>query len=247
VIEDDEGSQARLAQTLSDAGYKVDTAATGAEALQRAVGVAYAGITLDLVLPDFKGLGLLASIRTEGSSRASPVVGMTMPVGTGRSAAFSITDVLSKPIRTDEVVAAMAAYTSPPRTAPARVMVIDDDPFALDLMRASLDSIGIDVLCFEDGRSALEELDTHRPDAIVLDLMMPEFDGFDVLDALRRRSTGFDTPVFIWTSMILTDAEYEHLARSARAIVGKGGGELQVMLDGLRRRRPTVLVPATGS
>ncbi|HET6789949.1 MAG TPA: hypothetical protein VFH49_18440, partial [Aquabacterium sp.] len=75
---------------------------------------------------------------------------------------------------------------------------------------------------------------------IILDLMMPEFDGFAVLDALHRMPLWQHTPVFIWTSMILTDKEYENLARSARAVLSKGGGALANMLQAMSRWRPPV-------
>jgi CheY-like chemotaxis protein len=170
----------------------------------------------------------------------------------GNPARFAIADVLCKPIRTTEIMAAMARLRLPDahqayRTRRPRVMVVDDDPLALDLMRATLAGIGIDALCLAGGREALRELDSLRPDAIILDLMMPEFDGFAVLDALHQLPAWRDTPVFIWTSMILTDAEYESLATSARAIVSKGGGALSAMLDGLRRWRPPVAVLPDGA
>jgi CheY-like chemotaxis protein len=136
-------------------------------------------------------------------------------------------------------VLAMAAWRWP-EPHRAKVMVIDDDPMALDLMRATLMGIGIDAICLQDGRQALSQMDQHRPDAIILDLMMPEFDGFAVLDALRHLPSWQSTPVFIWTSMILTEDEYASLARSAQAILSKGGGALAAMLDDLRRWRPLV-------
>jgi CheY-like chemotaxis protein len=74
--------------------------------------------------------------------------------------------------------------------------------------------------------------------------MMPGFDGFAVLDALHRMPRWRDTPVFIWTSMILSDEDYLSLSRSARAILSKGGGGLGDMLDDLRRWRPVSLVRA---
>jgi CheY-like chemotaxis protein len=77
----------------------------------------------------------------------------------------------------------------------------------------------------------------------VLDLMMPGFDGFQVLDALQRLPAWQQLPVFIWTSMLLTDEEYALLARSARAILRKGGGSLEAVLDSVRRWRP-LAVPA---
>jgi CheY-like chemotaxis protein len=160
-----------------------------------------------------------------------------MPTADGRAANFAIADVLGKPLRIDELAVAMAPYR---RSTPDRatVMVIDDDPLALALMQASLASLGLASACFEDGREALRALSPLRPVAIVLDLMMPGFDGFDVLDALQRIPGGSMAPVYIWTSMILTDDESRSLSRSAQAILGKGGGALAPMMEALRIWRP---------
>ena len=241
VIEGDGRDRAHLVRSLAEAGFRVDAAATGEQAERHAFATLYDAITLDLMLPDQRGLGVLANIRSAGSSRESPVVGVTMPVHADAAAGFAIADVLSKPIRVEEIVAAMARFRVG-QTHRARVLVIDDDPLALDLMQATLQSIGLDAVCRLDARAALREIGQHRPDAIVLDLMMPGMDGFEVLDALGRMPQWRNTPVFIWTSMLLTEDEYTHLARSARAILSKGGGALAAMLDALRRWRPATAV-----
>ena len=243
VIEDDTHEQVRIAQLLRDAGFRVDAAANGDEAMALAQHQAHAAITLDLLLPGQPGLGVLDRIRRERPNQDAPVLGMSITTELGSSARFAITDVLCKPIRTAEIAAAMTRLRLP-HTRRSRVMVVDDDPLALDLMRATLAGIGIDALCVAGGREALRELGRLQPDAIILDLMMPEFDGFAVLDALHGLPAWRETPVFIWTSMILTDAEYLSLASSARAIVSKGGGELSALLDALRRwRSPVAAVP----
>jgi CheY-like chemotaxis protein len=156
------------------------------------------------------------------------------------SAAFAIANVLSKPLRSDELSSAMARLR-PQGERRANVMVIDDEEVSLDLMRATLNGLGIAAVCFQDGRIALQEIDRHRPDAIVLDLMMPEFDGFQVLDALQHLPVWRDVPVFIWTSMLLTDEEYAILARSARAIVMKGGGAMEAVLESVRHWRQPIV------
>ena len=237
VIDDDGRHQASIVHDLSDAGFQVDAASTGEQALRHVRGPAYDAITLDLMMPGQGGLAVLQSIRNEGGSRESPVVGMSMPAEDGTAVTFSIANVLSKPIRVDEVVRSMTRFKleTPGR---ANVMVIDDDAMALELMRSTLMHIGIEAVCLLDGRAALRDIEQHRPDAIILDLMMPEFDGFEVLDGLRQLPAWRDTPVFIWTSMLLTDEEYASLTRSAQAILSKGGGALHVMLDALRSWRP---------
>ncbi len=239
VVEDDRLVQSRLVRALLRAGYHVQAADTGERALHLARDKGFDAMTLDLMLPDSGGLSLLARIRDEGPSSGSPVVALTVAGNAGAAASFAIEDILGKPLRNEELLAAMARFRLP-EPGRANVMVIDDDPLALDLMRATLKAIGIDSVCLQDGRQALQEMATHRPDAIILDLMMPDFDGFAVLDALQRLPEWRETPVYIWTSMILTDEEYASLARSARAILGKGGGALAAMLERLRRWRPRV-------
>ena len=241
VIEDDQRDQDRLVSAFSAAGFQVDAASDGPHALRRARDTAYAALTLDLRLQDRGGLDLLGSIRDHGASHSSPVVGVTMPAGLDTTATFAIANVLCKPIRGDEIRSAMARFRLPEQNS-ANILVIDDEQTSLDLMRATLKGMGIDAVCFLDGRVAIREIDIHRPDAIILDLMMPEFDGFQFLDALQRLPRWREVPVFIWTSMLLTDEEYASLAKSARAILIKGGGAMEDMLESVRRwRQPPVV------
>ena len=243
VIEDDQRDQALLVDALSQAGFEVDAAADGPYALRRARETAYAALTLDLSLPSQRGLELLDEIRNQSASHAAPVLSVTMPGDLEMSATFAISNVLCKPIRSDEIYSAMARFRLVGEQR-ANVMVIDDEQVALDLMRATLKSIGMDSVCFRDGRNAIQDIDRLRPDAIVLDLMMPEFDGFQVLDALQRLPAWREVPVFIWTSMLLTDDEYATLARSARAILTKGGGAMEAVLESVRRWRQPVVARA---
>jgi len=244
VIEDDQRDQALLVEALAQAGFEVDAAADGPYALRRARETAYAALTLDLSLPGQRGLELLDDIRSQGASQASPVVGVSMPANLDMSATFAIANVLCKPIRSEEISSAMSRFRMAGEQR-AKVMVIDDEQAALDLMHATLTGLGINAVCFQDGRIALQEIDHHRPDAIVLDLMMPVFDGFQVLDALQRLPAWRDVPVFIWTSLLLTDEEYATLARSARAILVKGGGTMEAVLESVRRWRQP-MASATG-
>lgn len=243
VIEDDARDQTALVVALSQAGFAVDAAADSADALQRACETAYTALTLDLSLPGRRGLELLDDIRSQGASHSSPVLGVAMPADRNNSAAFGIANVLCKPIRSDEIATAMARIRLPGQRR-ASVMVIDDEKLSLDLMQATLRSLDIDAVCFQDGRVALQAIDRHQPDAIVLDLMMPGFDGFQVLDALQRLPAWRAVPVFIWTSMLLTDEEYAMLARSARAILIKGGGAMETVLESVPHWRQPVVAGA---
>jgi len=245
LIEEHGPASALALQSLSEIGFDVDCAATGEQALSKAGTTVYDAMTLSLQLADRTGLGVLEGIRQDGASRYSPVVGMSMPAQGGTAASFSIADVLSKPIRGDEILAAMTRFRQG-KPGGARVLVIDDDALALDLMQAALHHVNIEAVCFLDGREALRDIHRHQPDAIILDLMMPGFNGFEVLHALHEMPQWRDVPVFVWTSMILTEAEYADLSGSAQAILSKGGGALAAMLESMCRKYAAALEVAEG-
>jgi PAS domain S-box-containing protein len=235
LIEGDHLVQEHLSAAFTEAGFDVDAAADGGEALRQAHVVRYDALTLALQLPSQRGLDLLASIRRHGASQTSPVLSVSMPAA-ATAATFAIANLLCKPIRGDEIELAMAPFKLKP-PGRANVLVIDDDQQALHLMQSTLKGIGIDAVGVLDGRDALRDIEQIRPDAIILDLMMPQFDGFQVLDALQRLSAWRHVPVYIWTSLLLTDDEYATLARSARAILIKGGSTTESILEGVRRWR----------
>ncbi len=242
VIEDNPEDQARIAGVLSESGYPVDVASSVEQALLRAGQKGYDVVSLDLMSGSPGGLDVLAEIRERSRGKASSVAAITLNALAGGTAAFSIADVLAKPLRAEEIVAALRRFGLVDRPE-VNVMVVDDDPVALALMRATLDDCGVASVTFLDGRQALRELDDHAPAAIVLDLLMPGFSGFEVLDELLAMPRWRDVPVFIWTNMVLSDSEYDLLALSAATILRKGGGGVELLVERLRRWRPVTNPP----
>jgi PAS domain S-box-containing protein len=236
VIKDSRRDQTDFTNGLAAAGFEVVQASTAEQAVQQARQEKYDAIALDLLLSEQSGLKVLQSIRSAGLSRESPVVSVAMAADPRSTATFAISNVLSKPIDGEELAQAMTRFLkSIPRTA--RVLVIDDDALAVELMCTTLRGMGIESFGLTDSQRVLEEMDLRDPDALVLDLMMPGFDGFAVLDTLRRSPLWRDVPVFIWTSMVLSNEDYLHLQRSVHDIFSKGGGALQTALEDLRNQR----------
>ncbi|HSW26476.1 MAG TPA: response regulator, partial [Burkholderiaceae bacterium] len=233
VIEDDGADQTQLAQILRSAGYRVELAATGQRALQMAAARRYDAITLDLLLPDRSGLEVLNELRAGGPNHEVPVVVVTMVTETSALAGFVVSDVLAKPIRQHEVNAALRRLRRSDGRA-LRVLVVDDDPAALEQMAASLQTLGITALLAESGALALESLEQHAPDAMVLDLVMQGMNGFDLLHELRQQPRFGSLPVFVWTNLRLSADELAMLSRSARAVVGKLDGGLETLVQQLR-------------
>ncbi len=237
VVEDDARDQALLVQTLVNAGYAVDAVATGTQALARLRARSYDAITLDLLLPDVGGLDVLRTLRAEGQNRDTPVVVVTVVAERGAVAGFAVNDILPKPVDGAEVLRALERAGVAPRQG-RPVLVVDDDQGSLRLMEATLAQLGYEAVCCADGASGLCAVDDARPAAIVLDLLMPEMDGFTFLDALRHRPAHRRTPVIVWTVKDLTGGEIARLRESAQAVLIKGGGGTAILLDELRAILP---------
>ena len=237
VVEDDPADQARIAGALTDSGFQVDVASSVEQALTHASRKGYDALSLDLMSGSPGGLDVLAKLREKEHGSGSSVAAITIQGRSGGNAAFAVADVFVKPLRADEIVTALSRFGLMHHPE-VKVMVIDDDPAALDLMRVTLEDHGVSCASFLDGRVALDQLDREAPAAIILDLLMPGLDGFAVLDELRSRPVWRDIPVFVWTTMALSDSEYDLLAMSAAAILSKGGGGVDVLLERLRRWRP---------
>src|SRR5713101_4215982 len=221
VIEDNAADQALIVEALSAAGFSVETAATGAQALARFRERSFDALTLDLILPDMSGVDLLARIRAEARNADVPVVVLTVVAEQGAVAGFTVTDVLAKPIDTAALLGSLRRAGVVPERHGA-VLVVDDDPGCLKLMQATLGRSGYDTICREDAEAALQAAAESRPIAVVLDLIMPRVDGFEFLERFRKMEAGRRTPVIVWTVKDLSAHDHARLRETAHAVVAKG-------------------------
>jgi len=228
VIEDDPRDRALLVQTLHRAGYGVEVAVNGVQALSYAAGRVFDAITLDLLLPDMTGLDVLHRVRNEGKNRDTPVIVVTVVADRGMVGGFAVHDYLPKPINGADLVASLQrGGVSGDDRVP--ILVVDDDPTALKLMEAALRPLGGEVGCFTSGEAALAAAHAGPPRAIVLDLLMPEMDGFEFLARLRQDPMNQTTPVIVWTMKEITSEDRDRLRRLAQTVITKAGGTLTLV------------------
>lgn len=230
-----------VARELSQAGVTADAAATAADVMRLARVRRYTELAIDLSLPDAPGLGLLAALRASGPSMHAAVKALALtPPGRG-GVAFSVADVLAKPLRRSALARALVPLRD--RFSPDRpVLVVDDEAASRELMCAALQASGIACEAVEGGAAALARLQTLDPAAVVLDLMMPGVDGFQVLHEMRREARWAEVPVIVWSALSLSADDIDALARSAQVIAEGTGAEPRVevrdaMLRAARQRR----------
>jgi len=220
VVEDDAHDRAWIANALRKTGYGVETVATGSEALIRCREQHFDAITLDIMLPDMSGRAVLEKLRERGLNQETPVVVVTVLAQKGMVAGYQVVDILPKPVSEGEVVKALERCGITPDSRRS-VLVIDDDASALKVADQVLRQLGFRPVCRQDAASALKAASVERPAAVVLDLMMPEMNGFEFLKRFRKSKSGRRTPVIVWTGKDLSERERTELRSSVSSIAKK--------------------------
>jgi signal transduction histidine kinase/CheY-like chemotaxis protein len=233
VIEDDPSASALLAESIGGNGYEVEIATTGEQGLARAIEDPPALICLDIRLPgQLDGWKLLARLRERPDTAETPVVICTGRNGRDRAAALGITDFITKPFSQRQIQDAIQRLLPEGR---GTVLVVDDDPAVRRLVFETLTGEGVDLREAVDGESALAEIALRKPDALVLDLMMPGLDGFHVLERLQESPETKVIPVVVLTARHLSGSEREQLRKRTVALLEKSAYSPQELRDLVER------------
>lgn len=225
VIEDDPQARELIGHYLNEVGYAVEGVAGGKEGVERAQSLLPDAITLDMALPDQDGLIVLAQLKTNPATRNIPVVVVSMAERCEMGFSLGAVEWLVKPVERPALLRCLEEAMHRPRPEVPRVLVIDDEPNAVQYATEVLELSGCHVLSAGGGKAGIDLAVVHIPDVIVLDLCMPEVNGFEVVRALRADPRTRDVPVLVVTAMELTQADKEQLLNSVQAIVTKGWRE----------------------
>lgn len=227
VIDDDESVRDLTSRFLTRKGFRVATAADGHEGLRLARELHPAAITLDVLMPQLDGWTVLAAIKGDPELADIPVILMTIIDDRTRGYALGATEYLIKPVNREKLTAALRSACG---TAGRRVLVIDDDEAMRSGVCQSLRRDGWEVDEAANGRLGLDRLAASRPDVIMLDLMMPEMDGFEFLVGMRGKPEWRDIPVLVVTAKDLTADERARLNGHVERVMAKGSAELTELL-----------------
>jgi adenylate cyclase len=239
VIDDDATARELIADYLSQAGFAVITAAGGREGLKRAKDHHPIAITLDVMMPDIDGWTVLAALRGDPQLADIPVVMATIVDERRQGMTLGAVGYLTKPIDRDKLVEIIRRYEAP--SGPTRVLVVEDDATQRERVRSWLEPPQWLVTEAENGRAALERLKDTVPDVIILDLMMPEMDGFQLVAALQQHPQWRRIPVVVVTALDLSAEDRARLNSGVETVLLKESFRPADLIDGLRR-----LVAKTG-
>jgi CheY-like chemotaxis protein len=238
VIDDDPAARQLLSRMLQKEGFQVLEASGGEEGIELARVQRPDVITLDVLMPGLDGWGVLAVLKSETALATIPVVMVT--ITDDRQLGFSLgaVEYLSKPIDRARLGAVVARYRREPAAgAGADVLVVEDDPPTRAMLRRTLEKEGWSVREAANGRAGLEQVSAESPALILLDLMMPEMDGFEFRDGLRRHAATAP-PVVVITAKELTEQDRQRLNGGVRAVVQKRPQDFDGLLAEVRSRIP---------
>ncbi|MEE8196909.1 MAG: response regulator, partial [Acidiferrobacterales bacterium] len=220
VIDDDLTVRDLMQRFLNKEGLRVVAAADGKEGLRLAKTVRPDAITLDVLMPGMDGWAVLTALKADRTLADIPVIMVTIVDEKHVGYTLGVTDYLTKPVDWKRLTGILRQYQ---RTdAACRVLVVEDDARTRKMLRTRLEKQGWPVTEAENGRVALERMAEGAPDLILLDLMMPEMDGFQFLDQLRLNETWRAIPTIVVTAKDLTAEDRRRLNGYVEAVLQKG-------------------------
>jgi signal transduction histidine kinase/DNA-binding response OmpR family regulator len=220
VIDDDATARDLMARGLSKENFKVVTAPTGEEGIKIAHDIRPDIITLDVLMPGMDGWAVLRSLKSDPDLCEIPVVMITMMDDKEMGHTLGAADFLPKPIDRDRLTTTLRKYRKQGSKNP--VLVVEDDESIRDMMRRSLEMDGWKVSEAENGKVGLKRMEEETPDLILLDLMMPEMDGFEFVEALRKNPAWATIPVVVVTAKDLSPMDRQRLDGHVKKIFQKG-------------------------
>ena len=227
VVDDDPTVRDMTERFLTREGFSVVTADGGREGLRLTRELHPAAITLDVIMPDLDGWTVLAAIKGDPLLADIPVILMTIMDEKNRGYSLGAADYMVKPVDRERLSVVLREIVG---HGGRRVLVVDDDDILRRGILQALEKDGWKVSEAENGRIGLERLAEALPDAIVLDLMMPEVDGFGFLEALRKRTEWHHIPVVVVTAKDLTEEDHRRLNGGVEHILQKDAPTRDEML-----------------
>jgi DNA-binding response OmpR family regulator/anti-sigma regulatory factor (Ser/Thr protein kinase) len=233
VIDDDPATRTLLARILSKEGFQVVTAAKGQEGLRLAHAVRPMVIILDVLMPDMDGWSVLSTLKADPVLSAIPVIMLSITDEQHKGFTLGAADFLTKPIDSARLLQVLQHHQGK-QNAPL-VLIVEDDAPLRALLRQQFHTAGWAVREAENGRVALESLTECQPTVLLLDLIMPEMDGFTFLREIEKTDAWREIPVIVMSAKPMTPEDRLQLHGTVTTILQKGVDTWDAFLGEIRQ------------
>jgi CheY-like chemotaxis protein len=235
VVDDELPERELMASWLEPEGYGIVMAGSSHEALAKAAELTPDAITLNMLMPGRGGWDTLYELKKIPATAKIPVIIVTVVDEPKIGIALGAAEYLVKPVDKLVLIDAIRRYIGPGSNGPAKVLVVDDEAGARELLKETLESNGYIAVLTSSGKAALEVLETVPVNAILLDLIMPEMDGFEMLVRVKENPVLRNIPILVLTAKELTEVEIETLRHQTIGLFQKGRDWKKELLTELRR------------
>jgi signal transduction histidine kinase/CheY-like chemotaxis protein/CHASE3 domain sensor protein len=232
VIDDDPVVRDLMTRLLTREGFRAATAANGDEGLRLARELHPLAITMDVLMPGTDGWSVLSALKADPATVDIPVIILSIVDDKNLGFALGASDYLTKPIDRDRLHATLARYRA--GRPCGTVLVVEDDTLTRDQVRRALEGDACTVITAANGREGLERLAKMRPDVILLDLLMPEMDGFAFAEELHKHVAWRSIPTVVMTQKDITTDDLQRLHGFVETVVRKSEYSRDELLNKVR-------------
>ncbi|MEG4075207.1 response regulator [Microcoleus sp. Pol14C2] len=239
VVDDDPISRDLIQRALTRQGLHIEVAGSGEQALRLAKQLLPDAITLDVIMPGMDGWAVLSALKADPDLAEIPVILLSFVGNKSLGFALGASDYLTKPVDGKRLAALLNKYRRDQdgvasNNLTCQILIVEDDVATREILRCVLETQGWAVTEADSGRAALDRLKVARPHLILLDLMLPEMDGFELIGELRKSHSGDPIPIVVITGKNLTPAESQQLNGYVERVLQKGVYSCDTLLRDVR-------------
>ncbi|MBA7479181.1 Sensor histidine kinase RcsC [subsurface metagenome] len=221
VVDDEANIRRFLGHELKKRGYSVIQAAGGDEAIELARKHHPDLITLDVLMGEMNGFDVTAVLKNDPDTKDIPILIVSVVEDRKRAYKLGINDYLTKPFKIEALVDKVNQLL---RDAQKKILVVDDDKNLVKSLKYQLGKRGYSTSVAHNGKIALQKVGSQPPDLILLDIMMPEMDGYEVMKALKRQPEAAQIPILVMTGIEIDGSRVKALSVGATDYFTKSGG-----------------------
>jgi PAS domain S-box-containing protein len=221
IVDDEVPARELLASCLEPEGFRAAFAANAVDAMNQARQLQPDAITLDILMPGGHGFDTLLKLKSAPETADIPIIVVSILDQKTMGFALGAADYLVKPVNKATLLNSLHAHMKPRLRSDTTILIVDDDAKTRDLVDEILRSAGYRTRLVASGTAALDVLSSTSVNAVLLDLLMPEMDGFQVIRRMKEQPSQKDIPIFILTGKTLTGEEVTCLKRDTQALLHK--------------------------
>jgi signal transduction histidine kinase/DNA-binding response OmpR family regulator len=229
VIDDSHHDRKFLHRYLTSEGYNVVMATNGKQGLQMAKELVPDMITLDVMMPEMDGWETLVALKNDAFLNHIPVVMSSIVEDRHLAQTLGAVDYVTKPVEKDRLIRIVGKHIA--KSAKGLILVVENDYESRTRTCEMLSQVGWQVQAVSNALQAIELVEEEIPSLILLDLMMPGMDGFEVIKKLRYNPKWEVVPIIVLTAMELSSAEHAQLSRQVHNIFQKGQYNQEELLN----------------